>query len=124
MLAAERGISIILALASVAIGLVQLAEPILFGRVVDTLSRGEAAFPYIALWALLGLFGILAGAAVAVFADRLSHRRSPRRGLVGSSFIPSPHWMVARRRGLSPCGPPGYWGAHCIASWCMLKGCA
>lgn len=30
----------------------QLAEPILFGRIVDTLSRGEAAFPYIALWAL------------------------------------------------------------------------
>ena len=58
-----------------AIGLVQLAEPILFGRVVDTLSRGEAAFPYIALWALLGLFGIIAGASVAVFADRLAHRQ-------------------------------------------------
>jgi ATP-binding cassette subfamily B protein len=49
MLGAERGLAIVLALASVAIGLVQLAEPILFGRVVDTLSRGEAAFPYIAL---------------------------------------------------------------------------
>jgi ATP-binding cassette subfamily B protein len=59
----------------VAIGVVQLAEPILFGRVVDTLSGGGAAFPYIAIWALLGLFGIIAGAAVAVFADRLAHRR-------------------------------------------------
>lgn len=48
MLGAERGLAILLALTSVAIGLVQLAEPILFGRVVDTLSRGEAAFPYIA----------------------------------------------------------------------------
>jgi ATP-binding cassette, subfamily B, beta-glucan exporter len=75
MLAAERGLAIILALTSVTIGIIQLAEPILFGRVVDTLSRGEAAFPYIALWALLGLFGILAGAGVAVFADRLAHRR-------------------------------------------------
>ena len=75
MLGAERGLAILLALTSVAIGLVQLAEPILFGRVVDTLSRGEAAFPYIALWALLGLFGIVAGTGVAVFADRLAHRR-------------------------------------------------
>lgn len=75
MLAAERGLALVLAAASVAIGLVQLAEPILFGRVVDSLSRGQAAFTYIALWALLGLFGIIAGAAVAVYADRLAHRR-------------------------------------------------
>jgi len=75
MLAAERGLATLLAITSVAIGLVQLAEPILFGRVVDTLARGEAAFPYIALWALLGLFGIIAGASVAVFADRLAHRQ-------------------------------------------------
>jgi len=75
MLTAERGLAVVLAGASVAIGVVQLAEPILFGRVVDTLSGGGAAFPYIALWALLGLFGIMAGAAVAVFADRLAHRR-------------------------------------------------
>jgi ATP-binding cassette subfamily B protein len=75
MLAAEKALAIILAAASVAIGLVQLAEPILFGRVVDTLSRGDAAFPTIALWAALGLFGILASVVVAVFADRLAHRR-------------------------------------------------
>jgi glucan exporter ATP-binding protein len=75
MLAAERSLAIALAAASVAIGLVQLAEPILFGRVVDTLAHGQAAFPYIGLWAVLGLFGIIAGAAVAVFADRLAHRR-------------------------------------------------
>ncbi len=75
MLATERNLAVALAAASVAIGLVQLAEPILFGRVVDSLSRGEGAFTYIALWALLGLFGIIAGASVAVYADRLAHRR-------------------------------------------------
>jgi glucan exporter ATP-binding protein len=75
MLAAERWLPWLLALASVAIGLVQLAEPILLGRVVDALSRSEAAFPTIALWAALGLFGILASVVVAVFADRLAHRR-------------------------------------------------
>jgi len=75
MLKAERSLALLLAVASVAIGFVQLAEPILFGRVVDALTRGEGAFPTIALWAAIGLFGILASVAVAVFADRLAHRR-------------------------------------------------
>jgi ATP-binding cassette subfamily B protein len=75
MLASERGLAIGLAAGSVAIGLVQLAEPVLFGRVVDSLSRDQGAFTYIALWALLGLFGIVAGASVAVYSDRLAHRR-------------------------------------------------
>jgi ATP-binding cassette subfamily B protein len=74
-LAAEKGLVFVLAAASVAVGLVQLAEPILFGRVVDALARGDAAYPTIALWAALGLFGILAGVLVAVYADRLAHRR-------------------------------------------------
>jgi ATP-binding cassette, subfamily B, beta-glucan exporter len=74
LLAPEKSLAISLALASVAIGLVQLAEPILFGRVVDALSKGDAAFPIIGLWAALGLFGIAAGAVVATFADRLAHR--------------------------------------------------
>ncbi len=75
LLASERGLAIALAAASVAIGLIQLAEPILFGRVVDALSEGSGAFPIIGLWAALGLFGIGASVIVAVFADRLAHRR-------------------------------------------------
>jgi ATP-binding cassette subfamily B protein len=75
LLASERGLAIALAAASVVIGLVQLAEPVLFGRVVDALSNGSAAFPLIGLWAALGLFGIGAGVVVAVIADRLAHRR-------------------------------------------------
>ena len=75
LLGSERALAIALAMASVAIGLVQLAEPILFGRVVDALSRGSGAFPIIGLWAALGLFGIAASVVVAVIADRLAHRR-------------------------------------------------
>jgi len=54
---------------------VLLAEPILFGRVVDALSQGAGAFSLIGLWAGLGLFGILASVVVALAADRLAHRR-------------------------------------------------
>jgi glucan exporter ATP-binding protein len=84
MLSNERTLAIVLALASVAVAIVQLAEPVLFGKVVDALTKGEAAFPIIALWAALGLFGILAGVLVAVMADRFAHRQ--RLAAVGTAF--------------------------------------
>lgn len=75
MLAPEKFLAIALACTGVVIAAIQLAEPILFGKVVDALSKGEGAFPIIGLWAALGLFGILANVTVAIYADRLAHRR-------------------------------------------------
>ena len=54
---------------------VQLAEPVLFGKVIDALAGGQASAGLIGGWAALGLAGILAGVVVAVAADRLCHRR-------------------------------------------------
>ena len=84
LLAAERGLTIWVALSGVAVAAVQLAEPVLFGRVVDALSRGQEAFPIIGLWAALGLFGIVASVMVAVVADRLAHRQ--RLSALGLAF--------------------------------------
>jgi ATP-binding cassette subfamily B protein len=75
MLASERALAVTLVMAGGAIAIVQLAEPILFGRVVDALSKGEKAFPIIAIWAGLGLFNIIASMALAIMADRLAHRQ-------------------------------------------------
>ncbi len=75
LLGNERWHAALLAVAGIVIAMVQLAEPILFGRVVDALAKGSAAFPIIGLWAALGLFGIVAGVVVAVLADRLAHRQ-------------------------------------------------
>lgn len=75
MLAPERGLALLLASASVSLAVVQLAEPVLFGRVVDTLSKGQSAVGLIGLWAIVGLAGIVAGVVVAIYADRLAHRR-------------------------------------------------
>ncbi|MEQ1651894.1 MAG: glucan ABC transporter ATP-binding protein/ permease [Hyphomicrobium sp.] len=75
LLAPEKYLAIALALAGVVIAAIQLAEPILFGRVVDALSKGDDAFHLIGLWAALGLFSILAGVVVATYADRLAHRQ-------------------------------------------------
>ncbi|MDX2265725.1 MAG: glucan ABC transporter ATP-binding protein/ permease [Hyphomicrobiales bacterium] len=75
MLSGERWLATLLALANVVIALILLAEPILFGKVVDAISKGQDALPLITLWAALGLFGIVASVLVATFADRLAHRQ-------------------------------------------------
>ena len=84
LLAAERGLTVWVVLSGVAVAAVQLAEPVLFGRVVDALFRGQEAFPIIGLWAALGLFGIVASVVVAVVADRLAHRQ--RLSALGLAF--------------------------------------
>ncbi|MFT4080887.1 glucan ABC transporter ATP-binding protein/ permease [Rhodomicrobium sp.] len=84
MLASERWLSIALVAAGVAIAIVQLAEPILFGRVVDALSKGGQAFPIIGIWAALGLFNIIASVALSIMADRLAHRQ--RLAAMGAAF--------------------------------------
>jgi ATP-binding cassette subfamily B protein len=84
MLASERALAMTLVLAGIAIAIVQLAEPILFGRVVDALSKGGKAFPIIGVWAGLGIFNIVASMALAIMADRLSHRQ--RLAAMSSAF--------------------------------------
>jgi len=84
MLRAERGLTALLAVAGVLVALVQLAEPVLFGRVVGAIAAGREPFGVIALWAGLGLFGIVAGVVVSVHADRLAHRR--RLAAMGEAF--------------------------------------
>lgn len=75
LLGQERRVVAVLAAANVAIGIVQLAEPILFGAVVDAITGGAHAFELIGLWAMMGIAGIAAGVVVALHADRLAHRR-------------------------------------------------
>ncbi|RWR19079.1 glucan ABC transporter ATP-binding protein/ permease [Sinirhodobacter populi] len=74
LLAREKALAVGLALAGVGVAVVQLAEPVLFGRMVDRLAEGAGAFGLIGLWALFGLAGILSSAVLAIAADRLAHR--------------------------------------------------
>lgn len=75
MLRSELSLTIFLVLANVGVAILQLAEPILFGRVVDALARGYESFPLIGLWAFLGFLGVLVSVFLAVWADRLAHRQ-------------------------------------------------
>ena len=54
MLKAERGLAISLAVANCALAVVALAEPLLFGRVVDALSKQQDTWATIAAWGQAG----------------------------------------------------------------------
>jgi ATP-binding cassette subfamily B protein len=78
----------------VALAISAFAEPILFGRIIDVLTRAQipgtppitfgVLSPLIVAWIAFGFFSIGAGALVALYADRLSHRR--RLAVVANYF--------------------------------------
>ncbi|GGC78906.1 glucan ABC transporter ATP-binding protein/ permease [Chelatococcus reniformis] len=89
----ERDLVLLLALANVLLAVAQFAEPVLFGRIVDVLTKAQSAqapptfatlAPLVGAWVGFGLFTIAAGALVALHADRLSHRR--RLAMVATYF--------------------------------------
>jgi ATP-binding cassette, subfamily B, beta-glucan exporter len=74
----------LLALASVAMSVALFAEPVLFGQVINVLAAAQAdsaSADWTRLWFMLlawagfGLFTIICATLIALFADRLAHRR-------------------------------------------------
>lgn len=61
--------------ANVVLAMIAIAEPILFGRIIDTISTQGDLVPTLVLWAGLGAFNIIAFVLVARGADRLAHAR-------------------------------------------------
>ncbi len=83
LLAAEKGVAFMLAIANVLLAGLYFIEPILFGRVVDLLARSNRmqaaqvwaeAGGLLGVWAAVGLGGIGANIAVALQSDRMAHR--------------------------------------------------
>jgi ATP-binding cassette subfamily B protein len=84
LLGPEARLGWLLAAANVALAAAQFAEPILFGRIIDSLVGAQAKnvlpsfsnlLPLLAAWAGFGLFIIACSVLVALHADRLAHRR-------------------------------------------------
>lgn len=84
LLGSESRLAWALALANMALASAQFAEPVLLGRIIDTLTgaqtRGELPswsqlVVLLAAWAGFGLFTIACGTLIALYADRLAHRR-------------------------------------------------
>jgi ATP-binding cassette subfamily B protein len=59
----------------VALAIIAILEPIMFGRVIDAISDHVDAVPALAMWAGLGAFNIIAFVLVARGADRFAHTR-------------------------------------------------
>jgi glucan exporter ATP-binding protein len=87
LLKEERWLAILLAVANVVVAGMQFLEPILFGRVVDTLTGSagrspdrlwEDALNLLGIWAVVGATGIAANIVVSLQADRMAHRRRLR----------------------------------------------
>jgi ATP-binding cassette subfamily B protein len=93
LLGSEARLGWMLAAANVALAAAQFAEPVLFGRIIDSMVRAQAASaapnaaeltPLLAAWVAFGLFTIVCGVLVALHSDRLSHRR--RQAVLASYF--------------------------------------
>ncbi len=83
-LATEKRRVFLICSANIVLALVTIAEPILFGRVIDAISQKLEVVPTLAIWASLGAFNILAYVLVARGADRMAHAR--RAALLCESF--------------------------------------
>jgi len=70
--------------ANVALAIIAIAEPLLFGRIIDAISHKGEVMETMALWAGLGVFNIIAFVLVARGADRLAH--STRARVLSQSF--------------------------------------
>jgi glucan exporter ATP-binding protein len=83
-LAADKQRVIFICAANVVLAIVTIAEPILFGRIIDAISDKSEVVSTLMLWAGLGAFNIVSYVLVARGADRLAHAR--RAGVLCESF--------------------------------------
>jgi glucan exporter ATP-binding protein len=76
LLGHERRLAAWLVAGNVALAGAAFAEPVLFGAIIDRLTRvNEPILPLAALWAAIALAAIAGRVIVGLNADRLSHRR-------------------------------------------------
>jgi ATP-binding cassette, subfamily B, beta-glucan exporter len=74
-LGSERRSVFFICTANIILAVVTIAEPILFGRVIDAIAERSGIFATLAFWAAIGVFNIIAFVVVARSADRLAHAR-------------------------------------------------
>lgn len=74
-LAENRWRVAIVVIANVILAAISIAEPILFGRIIDAISSGSDATGILMIWAAFGVFNTIAYVLVAREADRLAHGR-------------------------------------------------
>lgn len=74
-LAADRKRVAFICGANIALAIIAILEPIMFGRVIDAISDGGSVFSTLGVWAGIGVFNVVAFVLVARGADRFAHAR-------------------------------------------------
>ena len=83
LLGVDLKVAVFLGLANMAVATLHFIDPMLFGRVIELLSRSAETPPdelwhqaaiLLGIWGAVGIGGIAANAAVALQAERLAHR--------------------------------------------------
>lgn len=98
MLWSQRVMTSALVVAAIFAAVVQLLEPILFGRVIDALTKGGDVWQVLVLWASIGLASICVSVFQGIMSDRLAHRQ--RLTVMGEVFeraIALPHSYHSER---------------------------
>ena len=89
----EKKLGLFLAFANLLLAAAAFAEPVLFGKIIDLLTTAQGSgspidndklIPLISAWVGFGIFTILGGVLIALYAERLSHRR--RLAVMASYF--------------------------------------
>ncbi len=83
-LAAYRIKVSLVVVANIVLDVITIAEPVLFGRIIDAISEKRDAKNILILWGCFGVFNTIAYVLVAREADRLAHGR--RADLLTESF--------------------------------------
>ena len=83
-LAAYRMKVSLVVVANIVLAVITIAEPVLFGRIIDAISEKRDAKNILILWGCFGVFNTIAYVLVAREADRLAHGR--RADLLTESF--------------------------------------
>ncbi|MCQ2002392.1 glucan ABC transporter ATP-binding protein/ permease [Rhizobium sp. NRK18] len=65
----------IIVVANIVLAVITIAEPILFGKIIDAISDKTDVTPILIAWAGFGIFNTIAYVLVAREADRLAHER-------------------------------------------------
>src|SRR4029077_3896613 len=84
LLGREARLGWILAVANLALASAMFVEPILFGRIIDSLANAQSRVSeldwnrlvlLVGAWVGFALFSIVSGTLIALHADRLAHRQ-------------------------------------------------
>src|SRR3954451_19067599 len=83
-LAPHKGAAFILCAANLALAAAGFLDPVLFGRVIQSLSADGPGLSTMLAWGGLGVLGIAGGMATSLIADRLAHRL--KLGVMGRAY--------------------------------------